>query len=178
MIAGMAPGRGTAARAVLAAAMLCGPITLPTAHAGGTASDASRPAGGALAGGAARDAYRSGAVSILRHAYATYLGMRACSEIADVQRDGSYRPEVALAEARETLRRLDAASAEADIDAAAAWRSISALATVTAEALKTDPAAHVEICQRVGGLFRTDAANLQKLLDGLGARTPVIRKDF
>ena len=174
----MAPGRATASRIVLAVAMLCGSTLLPFAHAGETASGASRPPGGTLTSETARGAYRSGAVATLRHAYATYLGIRACSEIADMQRDDSYRPEVALAEARATLRRLDAASAEAGIDALAVWRSISALAIVTAEALKTDPIGHFADCQRLGALFRTDTANLQKLLDGLGATKLVLSKDF
>ena len=114
----------------------------------------------------------------LKHIYAVYLGLRACSELTAERKDQSFQPSVPLEEARRVLKSIDAATAEVGVRSDEIWASIAPQATVTAEALKADPSKHVEFCQRMGGLFRVDSSNLQSVLTALGAKTPLIQKDY
>ncbi|MCX8252975.1 MAG: hypothetical protein OTI36_03230 [Beijerinckiaceae bacterium] len=116
--------------------------------------------------------------SYLRHIYSVYLGVRACTEMSTEQKDQSFLPSVSLDEARKTLKSIDAAAAEVKIDSNASWVAAAPRAEVTAEALKIDPAKHLGFCQKMGSLFRVDGSNLQSLLTSLGAKTPIIQKDY
>jgi hypothetical protein len=120
----------------------------------------------------------AGVDTYLKHIYAVYLGLRACSELSVERKDQSFQPSVALEEARRVLKSIDAATAEVGVRSEEIWASIAPQATVTAEALKADPSKHVEFCQRMGGLFRVDSSNLQSILTTLGAKTPLIQKDY
>lgn len=116
--------------------------------------------------------------SYLKHIYSVYLGLRACTEMSAEQKDPSFLPSVSLEEARKTLKSIDAAAAEVKIDSNASWTMAAPRAEVTAEALKVDPPKHLSFCQKMGSLFRADSSNLQSLLTSLGAKTPVIQKDY
>ena len=114
----------------------------------------------------------------LKHIYAVYLGLRACTELTVERKDQSFQPSVSLEEARRVLKAIDAATTEVGVRSEEIWASIAPQATVTAEALKADPSKHVEFCHRMGGLFRVDSSNLQSVLTALGAKTPLIQKDY
>ncbi len=114
----------------------------------------------------------------LKHAYTVYFGLRACSELSAELHDGSFLPSVPLEESRRTLKSIDAAAAEVSIDANAVWLAAAPGASVTAEALKADPGAHVEHCRKMGSLFRVNVGNLQPLLQSLGAKTVIMTKDY
>ena len=154
-----------------------------SALCGGTAPAGAAPVGpdGASASGATReneDGRRAAVGIYLRHIYAVYFGLRACSEMSTSEGDGSYKSEVSLDEARGTLKLIDMATAEIGVDPNAVWSAAAPLATVTAEALKIDPKKNVVRCHVMGALFRTDAANLQANLRALGAKTLLITKDY
>lgn len=127
---------------------------------------------------APRSAQVAAVENYLRHAYTVYLGLKACSELRTEQNDPSFLSTVSLEEARTTLHAIDAAASSVGIDVAAQWAQAAPKAVVTAEALKKEPQRFVAVCQRMGGIFRNDEANLQNLLSALGSTQVLIPKDF
>lgn len=153
---------------------LCG-----TAAFVATASAASdRPPAAVATREMGNDARRGAVATYLRHIYSVYLGIRACAEMSTSENDQSFRSEVSLDEARKALRLIDKATAEIGVNSNEIWNAAAPLATATAEALKTNPAKNLPYCHKMGALFRTDASNLQANLRSLGAKTPLIPKDY
>lgn len=116
--------------------------------------------------------------TLLKHIYAIYLGLRACTELSIDLKDQSFQPNVSLEQARQVLKSVDSATAEVGIHSDEVWTGIAPQATVSAEGLKVDPAKNVDFCRKMGGLFRVDESNLQSTLHELGAKTPLILKDY
>ncbi|VVB42650.1 exported protein of unknown function [Beijerinckiaceae bacterium RH AL1] len=116
--------------------------------------------------------------SYLRHAYTIYLGLKACAELRTEQNDPSFLSTVGLDEARKALHAIDGAASSVGVDVGAQWAQAAPKAVVTAEALKREPHKVVAVCQRMGGIFRNDEANLQNLLAAVGSKQVLIPKDF
>ncbi len=114
----------------------------------------------------------------LRHAYTIYLGLKACSELRTEQNDPSFLSTVGLEEARKALHAIDGAASSVGVDVGAQWAQAAPKAVVTAEALKREPHRFIAVCQRMGGIFRNDEANLQNLLAAVGSKQLLIPKDF
>lgn len=114
----------------------------------------------------------------LKHIYTIFLGLRACSELRTEQADASFLSSVSLAEAGKALRAIDTAASKVGIDVAAKWAEAAPRAVVTSEALKREPRKNVAVCQKMGGLFRADEANLQNLFEALGSKQVLIPKEF
>ena len=114
----------------------------------------------------------------LRHAYTIYLGLKACSELRTEQNDPSFLSTVGLEEARKALHAIDGAASSIGVDVGAQWAKAAPKAVVTAEALKREPHRFIAVCQRMGGIFRNDEANLQNLLAAVGSNQVLIPKDF
>lgn len=116
--------------------------------------------------------------SYLRHAYTIYLGLKACAELRTEQNDPSFLSTVGLDEARKALHAIDGAASSVGVDVGAQWAQAAPKAVVTAEALKREPHRFIAVCQRMGGIFRNDEANLQNLLAAVGSKQVLIPKDF
>lgn len=67
------------------------------------------------------------------------------------------------------MHAIEEAAREVGIGTEKLWTAVAPTATVTSEALKQSPK-RLSVCRRLGSIFRNDVANLQSLLQGLGAK--------
>lgn len=126
-----------------------------------------------------RDEARKAGEQYLAHIYAVYLALRACAEVAASEGRPEPVGSVTLEEARRAMKALDGAALEVGLEVERIWANSSPVGLVTAEHLKTlAPEAREKHCRQIGSVFRIDLGNLQRILVALGARRPVIEKDF
>lgn len=121
---------------------------------------------------------RAAAEQFLRHLYAVYLAIRACTEAGQQFGKPEFMPAVTLDEARRTMRTVDLAGKEVGIDVDRIWADVGPLGLITAEAVKADTPGNLANCRNIGGIFRIDLGNLQNTLRQLGSERALIEKDF
>ena len=121
---------------------------------------------------------RDAAEQFLRHLYAVYFAVRGCSEASLQFGKPEYLSSVTLEEARRTMKVVDAAAKEAGLDVERIWVEVALLGVITAEALKVDRPDNAQKCREIGNVFRVDLGNLQNVVSKLGAKRPLIEKDF
>lgn len=126
----------------------------------------------------ARPGTDKAAEALLRHLYAVYLALRACTEAGGELSRPEFTPTVPLDEARRTMRSVDIAAKEVGLDVDRLWADIGPLGLITAEAIKSDTPSNLDNCRRIGGIFRIDLGNLQNVLRELGSEHTLIEKDF
>lgn len=125
-----------------------------------------------------RPGARAAAEELVRHLYAVYLAVRACTEAGQQLGKPEFTPAVPLEEARRTMRMVDAAAKEVGIDVDRIWADVGPLGLITAEAIKADTPGNLANCRNIGGIFRIDLGNLQNALRQLGSQRALIEKDF
>ena len=126
----------------------------------------------------ARPGVDRAAEEFLRHLYAVYLALRACTEASQQIGKPEYMPTVSLEEARRTMRTVDEASKEVGLDVDRIWAEIGPVGLITAEAIKTDTPNNLANCRNIGGIFRFYLGNLKNTLKDLGYKRSLIEKDF
>mgnify|MGYP000553570344 CR=1 FL=1 len=76
------------------------------------------------------------------------------------------------------MKVVDATASKAGLDVDRIWVEVAPVGLITAEALKVDRPDNIQKCREIGSVFRMDLANLQNVVSKLGARRPLIEKDF
>lgn len=167
------PAEGAFRAMALGAIFALGILAAPSAVlAQGTPDPVSPPTADTAA-----DARNAGAI-YLRHLYAVYLAIRACTEASLEHGEPERLPTLSLADARRSIRVAENAARDAGLDVDRIWREVAPVGVITGEALKENSARDIARCGQLGGVFRIDLGNLQNALTKLGSQRSVIEKDF